>query len=99
MKIKVVKYRTLAAFVSACHKNGIRIVKHSTPLWLGDDQCGWQSARGVRVTACSRKSPVLRVWDTRTNTPKNIWEKLVLENFYITAGEGVPEQVSTRVES
>ena len=96
MKVNVVEYRTLSAFVSACHKNGIRIVKVTDVHWR--DSSGWWRV-GSRVTACSRKSPVLRIWDTKTERKSNVMDKVAIEGFYVIEGEWDKDELPSLMES
>lgn len=86
-KIEVVIYRTLTEFVKACLANGISLVKVNSRM-VGQVSGKWMQYRDeITVTACSRKSPVLRVWKTDKWTKDRVVTTLEIENFYLSDGE------------
>ena len=83
--MKTVKYSTLQKLIDDCKKNGINLVK--VMKW-GD---------GIKVTACSIKSPVLREWKSKGRrfekriSMESVTSRIEVEDLFGSEGEWTVE--------
>ena len=83
--MKTKKYGTLQGLIEDCQKNGMHIVKVSQ--WF----------EGIGVTACSVKSPILRVWKSKPrkyeecDSLEEVILRLEINNLWVSEGEWTVE--------
>jgi hypothetical protein len=91
-KIEVRKHKTLRQFVSDCGASGIimaRVTERGSVEFVSRNRM--EPRLTVTVTACSRKSPVLRIWSTWRQPIETVKLLLEFEGISVSDGEWKPE--------
>jgi len=91
MNIETIEYKTLKSFIAACQKNDIRLVKIITQPRQTLSPKKLQYKIEVTVTACSRKSPVLRVFKTTKMNCNDVVLWFEIEGINVSLGEWTKE--------
>ena len=81
--VEVRKWKTLSQFIADCRVNDIYIAKIRSRWLSAPVRRTIEYSLYVKVTACSKKSPILRVFETRKIFPDDVVSRLEIEGINV----------------